>query len=90
MPSSEEKVSDATAAYCAMIPIGRSFVRAGKYGPGEMRRCEEVNGMLVSRYAWARMRMLAKPLLAKTWAEVRAPSPPTPPVEERVRCAFRA
>ena len=49
IPSSELKVSEATAAYCATMPRGRILTRDGKYGPGESWRCEEVKGVLVKR-----------------------------------------
>lgn len=49
IPSSEENVSAATAAYCATIPMGRSFCRVGRCGPAPIGRFDEIKGVLLSR-----------------------------------------
>ena len=66
MPSSELNVSDVTAAYCAIIPIGSSFCKTGAYGPAETGTFDEMNGVLNSRYMCSNMSTQAKPELART------------------------
>ncbi|KXT14253.1 hypothetical protein AC579_6703 [Pseudocercospora musae] len=68
IPSSDANVSAATAAYCAMMPIGSTW------WTGEMPMW----------YAWLRIRIHAQPEFAQTWIAFRAPSPPVPPVEDCV------
>jgi hypothetical protein len=53
-----------------------------------MGSLDEMKGVLLSRYVWRTMSTHAKPELAKTWADVRAPSPPDPPSEDCVRWLF--
>lgn len=49
-----------------------------------------MKGVLFRRYVCRRIRMQATPELARTWAEVRAPSPPLPPVADWVNFCLRS
>ncbi|KAI7555016.1 hypothetical protein KC331_g136 [Hortaea werneckii] len=87
IPSSDENVSAATAAYCTKTPMGRTLSRFGNEGPGASGRCEEINAELAFRriQVCARIRRQATPEFARTCTALRGPSPPAPPVEDVVR-----
>ncbi|RMZ01244.1 hypothetical protein D0860_07685 [Hortaea werneckii] len=84
MPSSDENVSAATAAYCTSTPIGNTLSRFGNEGPGAMGRCEDMNGPFAFRrtHVCTAISRQATPEFARTCTALRGPSPPAPPVDD--------
>ncbi|KAI6870397.1 hypothetical protein D0864_07862 [Hortaea werneckii] len=86
IPSSDENVSAATAAYCTSTPIGNTLSRFGTEGPAASGKCEEIYGPFAFRriHVCATISTQATPEFASTCTALRGPSPPAPPVDDVV------